>query len=250
MTTSSPGGEGTYHQIERGQFRRLGRGEPLAHVTRCLHDGVRSLLDELQLRGGDRLLDFGCADQPYRTWLPPDVVYLGADLVGNPAAEVVVSPDGRVDVEDSSIHAVLSTQVLEHVATPAAYLEEAFRVLADGGRLGLTTHGLMRLHRDPIDLWRWTSDGLAHQVILAGFRVERAWGIIGPAAAGIQLFQDATARGIPAPLRRPYISILQHAASWVDRRTPQSHKDLDAMVFAIVAAKPGRKGDHDAGRVT
>ena len=56
----------------------------------------------------------------------------------------------------TSFDAVLSTQVLEHVADPGALPAERFRVLRPGGRLLLSTHGIFVYHPDPDDYWRWT----------------------------------------------------------------------------------------------
>jgi SAM-dependent methyltransferase len=240
VTTPPATASAPFLAVDRQELRRTGPSDPLRHVTRSLHAGIRDLIAGLDLQSGDRLLDFGCADRPYRRWVPHGVSYLGADIDGNPAADVAVRPDGTIDLGSEAVDAVLSTQVLEHVADPTVYLAEAHRVLAPGGTLALTTHGLMRLHRDPIDLWRWTSDGLTHQVRLAGFDVVRQWGIVGPAATGIQLFQDSTRRRLPAPLRRPYTAVLQTAAAWVDGRQSQAHKDLDAMVFAVLATRSDR----------
>jgi SAM-dependent methyltransferase len=68
---------------------------------------------------------------------------------------------------------VLSTQQLEHVSDPASVLAEAHRVLRSSGRLLLSTHGVWVHHPDPLDLWRWTEEGLCTLIERAGFRVER-----------------------------------------------------------------------------
>ncbi len=82
---------------------------------------------------------------------------------------------------------VLSTQVLEHVDRPGLYLAECHRVLRPGGRMLLSTHGIMVFHPDPVDYWRWTCDGLQRAVRDAGFEIVRFEGIVGLAATGIQL---------------------------------------------------------------
>jgi len=224
--------------VDRRLPRKPTFGGPLAHVASELEANVAALLELLRLPAGSSLLDFGCADQPYRDLVPSGVRYIGADLEGNRDAAVHVDGDGRLDVDDHSIDAVLSTQVLEHVREPAAYLAEARRVLKPGGRLALTTHGLMRLHRDPIDLWRWTSDGLVHELERAGFVVERSWGIVGPAAAGLQLVQDATIMRVPARARPLFAGLMQRAVAYLDRHQAQEARDRDAMVLAVVARSP------------
>ena len=63
----------------------------------------------------------------------------------------------------------------------------------------LSTHGIMVFHPDPVDYWRWTCDGLQRAVREAGFEIVRFEGIVGLAATGLQLFQDARHTGVPRP---------------------------------------------------
>ena len=121
------------------------------------------------------MLDFGCADVPYRHFFGRDVQYVGADLPGNPLASVALNPDGTLPVEDDGFDGLMSTQVLEHVIDPALYLSECFRVLRPGGRMLLSTHGVFVYHPDPQDLWRWTCEGLKKVVTDAG---HRAWSLV------------------------------------------------------------------------
>jgi SAM-dependent methyltransferase len=67
----------------------------------------------------------------------------------------------------------LSTQHLEHVDDPDLVLAELHRVLAPGGTLLLSTHGVWVYHPDPHDLWRWTEEGLRTLFERHGFVVER-----------------------------------------------------------------------------
>jgi SAM-dependent methyltransferase len=99
---------------------------------------------------------------------------IGADI--DPADPAVIRIDastGRVALEDGAVDAVLSTQVLEHVADVQAYLREAYRVLRPGGLVFCSTHGAFILHRHPTDFRRWTIDGLRYELEQAGFVVER-----------------------------------------------------------------------------
>jgi len=103
----------------------------------------------------------------------------------------------------------------------------------------LSTHGMMALHRDPIDYWRWTSDGLRHSLERTGFRIDTFRGVMGMGATGIQFFQDATILALPRRTRRVYAAVLQSFAGFVDRRTSADHKATDAMVFLIGATRIG-----------
>jgi SAM-dependent methyltransferase len=211
---------------------------PYAHHIRRLPAVLRRLTGELALPGRGRVLDYGCADMPYRSFFAPGVEYVGADLPGNDDAAVHLNPDGTLPVADESFDAVLSTQVLEHVRDPALYLSECFRVLRPGGRLLLSTHGIFPYHPDPVDLWRWTREGLRDQVEAAGFEILHFEGIIGMAATGLQLVQDAISYRLPRRLV-PWLALLvQPLVAFLDRfETPES-LSYNAQVFALVGSRP------------
>jgi SAM-dependent methyltransferase len=209
----------------------------LAFIVRALPEGIERASRELVVPPGGRVLDYGCADLPYRGLFPESADYLAADLPGNPRANVEVAADGTVDVEDASCHAVLSTQVLEHVADPRVHLAECARVLRPGGRLLLSTHGLMVYHPDPVDLWRWTCDGLQKAVADAGLRVVRFEGVMGLGATALQFLQDSFYYRIPLRLRPLLALVLQSLARLVDRYEPRQSKDWNSMVFIVVAER-------------
>lgn len=231
--------EPRFLQVRRPEIRNVRWGHPLAYIIRALPAAIERSIQAMNLPSHPLVLDFGCAEQPYRRLLPHAAEYLGADIPGNPLADVEIALDGRVDIETGSIDLVLSTQVLEHVIDPSAYLAECARVTRPGGRLLLSTHGLMALHRDPVDYWRWTSDGLQHMVAESGFAIERFEGVMSLGATGVQFFQDATILRLPRTARRPYASVLQALAGFLDRRTSPEVRDQDAMVFVVTAIRDG-----------
>lgn len=219
------------------------RGTPppwhrLAFIVKALPAALRRLSARLEVPPGGRVLDFGCADVPYRDFFGADVDFVPADLPGNPHATVLIAPDGTLPLDDDSFDAVLSTQVLEHVTDPGVYLAECFRVLRPGGRLLLSTHGIMVWHPDPVDHWRWTCSGLKKAVEDQGFEVVHFEGVMGLAATGVQLIQDAFYYRVPGRLRHLLALVLQSLATFFDRIEPRVSKDMNAMVFAVVAEKP------------
>ncbi len=222
----------------RGDVRGARPWHRLAHIARALPAALRRLAADLQVGDTGRVLDFGCADMPYRDFFAPGAEVVGADLPGNPRAAVTIAPDGSVPVADASFDAVLSTQVLEHVEDPARYLAECHRVLRPGGRMLLSTHGLMVWHPDPVDHWRWTCSGLRKAVQDAGLEIVRFEGIMGLAATGLQFFQDAVYWRLPVPLRAPFALLCQGLVALADRVEPRASKDLNALVFAVVARRP------------
>lgn len=227
-----------FHRERPKDIRRATPWHRYRHHIRMLPARLADLAGDLHTPPGGRVLDYGCADVPYRSFFASDVDYVAADLEGNPHAILTLNPDGTVPAEDRSFDTVLSTQVLEHVADPERYLAECFRVLRPGGRMLLSTHGIFGYHPDPVDLWRWTNAGLQRIVSDAGFEIERFEGIIGLAATGLQLFQDGLYWDLPRWVQPIFALVLQTAIALVDRIGRQRPTHYDAQVFAVVARRP------------
>lgn len=221
-----------------GDVHRATPWHRYGHYVRVLNRRLETISRQLALPAGARLLDYGCADAPYRRLFAPEVEYVGADLPGNPRASLTMNPDGTLPAEADSFDLVLSTQVLEHVADPGLYLSESFRVLRQGGRLLLSTHGVFVYHPDPADYWRWTCEGLRRQITEAGFEVTRLEGVFGLAATGLQLFQDALHWRLPRLLGTLLAILMQPLIALADRMQSQASRDLNASVFVVLARKP------------
>lgn len=227
-----------YQRKRPNNIRRATPGHPYAHHIRTLPARLEALSADLRLDTGARVLDYGCADLPYRHFVAAGCEYVGADLPGNPLATLTLEPDGTVPVDDESFDAVMSTQVLEHVSDPALYLTECFRVLRPGGRMLLSTHGVFVYHPDPQDLWRWTCEGLRRAVTDAGFEVERFEGIIGLVPTGLQLVQDGLWGRCPERLQPWFARGMQALVSFADRAETQQSRDYNGQVFGLVASRP------------
>jgi SAM-dependent methyltransferase len=210
---------------------------PFAYVTKQLASLVDELVDGAALEPGALVVDYGCATAPYRSVFSESSNYIGADLPGNPDATVALRPDGSVPLPDGSVDLVLSTQVLEHVADPEAYLTECARLLKTGGSLVLTTHGIMYLHRDPEDYWRWTCDGLERTLNLSGFSVDEERGLLGLVPTSLQLFQDGTLRRVPRFLRKSYVLLFQRLIAVSDGRSTEAGRRENGLVLGARATK-------------
>lgn len=227
-----------FHQARRGEVRSARPWNRLAYIIGELPVGIASVATSLSMGSHPRVLDYGCADIPYRHLFPAGAEYLAADLPGNPRATVEIAPDGSVQVPDASVDIVLSTQVLEHVVNPALYLSECARALRPGGQLLLSTHGIMVYHPDPDDYWRWTCAGLRRALADAGFEVERFEGIMGLGATGLQLFQDSLYWRLPRLIRSVLALSVQAAIRVVERLEDPALRRQNALVFALVARRP------------
>lgn len=178
----------------------------------------------------------GCGNSPYRTLFAPRCdEFITFDLPGNNIADRHCTEDGNLPFGSRSIAKVLSTQVLEHVASPSCYLSEARRVLAQRGLLILTTHGVWKYHPDPNDYWRWTSAGLKLKVERAGFRILRFRGTLGPETTALQLWQDAVLSRLPMAFRRTFTRYMQWRIQRADRLCTKDGRGADACAFVTVA---------------
>lgn len=208
------------------------------HVNRELGATIVELLSRTGLRSGARALDYGCGDRPYLSLLPAGVTYIGADLPGNAKADIEITEDGHIAIPDRSFDLVLSTQVLEHVEDPEVYLAECVRVLDVGGWLLLSTHGIMYYHQDPEDYWRWTRVGLEKLISAHGLEIVASRGVLGLAAAALQILQDGAYWYVPRLMRRPFAVAMQALIVLADRFYPRVNKADNCLTIAVLARKP------------
>jgi SAM-dependent methyltransferase len=238
-----------YHEHERGDRTRPRKSDRNYRALVMLLDKLRRVVDSDLLEGGDKILDYGCGNKPYRELFGDKFrTYVGADIVGNREAELVLDREGKVPAEDASFDCVLSSQVLEHVTYPRLYLAEAHRLLKPGGSLVLSTHGIWPYHPDPTDYWRWTIEGLQFEVRQAGFEIVMMQSVFGVESSALQLWQDATYERLPNPLRRIYTWVIQSMIGVIERR--RQYKVLnDASTYVVLARKPsarvaGQEAEH------
>lgn len=227
---------GRYHEY-RPEVHSQARSAPYRYVAAELEKAVRDLAVPVA-PAGSRVLDYGCAEQPYRHLFGAGVDYTGADLDGNALADVRLNDDGTIPLAGAQFDLILSTQVLEHVADPELYVSECHRLLKPGGAVVITTHGIMHYHPDPEDYWRWTSAGLRSLLSRAGMSGIELRGIMGLAPTAVQLFQQATMFKLPRALRRPYVAGMQALVELFDRPYSDGARIANSLVLAARAKRP------------
>jgi SAM-dependent methyltransferase len=208
----------------------------------------RWLAEEARLAGGreprPRVLDVGCGVRPYEHLFTPHVSeYVGVD-VANPAADLEGSVE-EVPVPDGSFDLVLCTQTLEHALDPARAVHELRRVVAPGGRVLASTHGVQVYHPNPVDLWRWTHAGLERL-----FRENGAWSslTVSPGAGTgaclgmlIAHYADLLAkRAHIRPLGLPFVVAANLSGRGLDAMLPGLRQPQPGTIFANfhVVAEP------------
>ncbi|TMK57567.1 MAG: class I SAM-dependent methyltransferase [Actinobacteria bacterium] len=191
-----------------------------------------------------RLLDVGCGTKPYAPFFAAAVAeYVGVD-VGNPAAELEGTVE-EIPVPDESFELVLCTQTLEHVDDPGRAVRELRRVVAPGGRVLASTHGVQVYHPDPDDYWRWTHAGLERL-----FRENGSWSAVTVTPASgtaacigmlVATFIDLPAkRAHMRPLAMPFIAAVNLAARALDSSSRRLREPGPGSIFANyhVVAEP------------
>lgn len=73
---------------------------------------------------------------------------------------------------------VIAEQVLEHVLRPDRAAANVYQMLRPGGVFVVSTPFLLKVHEYPLDLYRWTEQGMRHLLECAGFTsvVTASWG--------------------------------------------------------------------------
>jgi SAM-dependent methyltransferase len=194
------------------------------------------------LRPGTRILDVGCGLQPHRA-LFADVAaaYDGSDVEAGPGV-TLVCPAEALEVDDEAYDLVLCTQVLHLVRHPQRALEEFARVLAPGGYVFATTHGVYPFHPGPYDYWRWTQDGLPALIEdVAGLELVELVPH-GGSGATFAVMINTPIREISRALGSdsigaPIIALVNGVGAIVDRLLPSRAKSALIPNFLVVARR-------------
>ena len=219
-----------------GELRRdPPRSSPTYAVRAPIAEWLRS---EATARPGPyRVLDVGCGVKPYYPFFAARASeYVGVDVVENPAADLKGAVES-LPVEDASFDLVLCIQVLEHAEDPAQAVRELRRVVAPGGRVLASTHGVQVYHPAPVDLWRWTHAGLDRL-----FRDNASWSdvTVTPASGTtaclgmlVSIYVDLLSRRAKVPaLGSALVGGINAAAAAIDRRSGDLREPRSGSLIA------------------
>lgn len=173
-------------------------------------NAIHSLVRQ-QARG--LLLDVGCGNGQLRAVVPDSVRYLGLDYPPTRALGYLGQADmhgdaSRLPLADATVDTFCLFDVLEHLESPNAALDEAARVLKTEGTLLLHTPFAYPIHDAPHDYQRWTGQGLALALESRGLTVELLAEDSAPLTTSAALFSMALADAIVTTLSRPGPAIL------------------------------------------
>jgi len=122
---------------------------------------------------GDRVMDIGCGNKPYREMFDRIAKeYIGCDVVQSSQNKVdIICEATKIPLPGSSFDTVFSTQVIEHVGDHRALLKEAYRLLKPGGHIIISGPMYWHLHEEPNDYFRFTKYGFKLILEESGFTV-------------------------------------------------------------------------------
>lgn len=219
----------------RGGLPQLTRTHWNWYLRKRLGEAIAEALAAAGTGPGWRVLELGCGARPYEAMVRASGAdYAGADLSGNPHADLLIDDEGRAQAADGSYDLIISAQVLEHVTDPAGYLAEARRLLRPGGWMILSTHGIWIYHPCPLDLWRWTGAGLRRILEQSGFSIARFDGLVGLIPAGLQLIQDHLYKRLALRQHwygKPFVWLMQSLIAATDRLHGRVGRANDAMIY-------------------
>ena len=127
--------------------------------------------------------------------------------------------------------------MLEHCDEPIRAVSELCRVTAPGGRVLVTTHGVMPYHPSPTDYWRWTHAGLeklfADNGTWESVRVTPASGTTACLGMLFAMYLDLGFRRIHlGALARPLVAAINTVAMGIDTHSTRLREPGPGGLFA------------------
>lgn len=183
------------------------------------------------------VLNLGSGDGTFDRYMPEGLPLINLDVTLNDRSDVVA--DGHhLPFEDSSLDAVFSNAVLEHVERPWVVADEIWRVLKPGGWVFVNVPFLNVIH-DVNDYFRFTDKGL--RTLFARFDEVRAGVSSGPSSfLGPFLIEYVLCFVPTRPLQRvarQVLSLLMWPLKYADfliRKNPRIRTTADAFYFVGV----------------
>lgn len=193
-----------------------------------LHDAIHKYA-----RG--KLLDIGCGNKPYESWIQavcPE--YIGLDVIQSSEQKVdIISDATAIPLPDGTFDTVFSSQAIEHIAEHGKVFGEAFRLLKPSGHFIVSAPMYWPLHEEPYDFFRFTRYGFRHLLEQHGFEVAEIkscggkWSLLGTTLI-------MTLPGLITRVR-VFRYCLNRFFSWLDNAY---YNDYNTMCYVAVGLKP------------
>lgn len=116
-------------------------------------------------------LDFGAGIGKYRKYIEPRTTkYTTFDQSPESKADHIGTAQSS-PFSNETFDTIFCTQVLEHVESPWLVVDELNRILKTGGICIITAPFCIPYHKDPLDLFRYSEDGLRWLFEKRGFKI-------------------------------------------------------------------------------
>ena len=144
---------------------------PFYFSRKALYDSIKRYSGYIK----GQTLDIGCGSKPYEHLFVTDK-YTGLDTEvtghNHKASKIDIYYDGvTIPFENSYFDSIVCFEVLEVVFNPELFLNEAFRVLKNGGTAIFTVPFIWDESEQPYDYARYSSFGLRYLFEKHGFNV-------------------------------------------------------------------------------
>jgi len=133
------------------------------------------------LPAGARVCDVGAGGRR----IVPDVI--AVDLLPGPGVDIA-GDIHDLPIPDNSFDCVVCTGTFEHIRNPWKAIQELRRILKPGGIVYVDVPFIQGYHRDPVDYWRFTLDGL--RVLCEDFEEIEAGTYIGPTCGLVWIMRE------------------------------------------------------------
>ena len=148
---------------------------PINHSRYFIRQAILKGISEFIPNLKGKLLDFGCGSKPYQSLFEVEE-YIGLDFKGEGHSHenenIDVYYDGKtIPLNNNSIDAIFSSEVLEHIFNPNEILQEFHRVLKPGGKVLITCPFVWSEHESPNDYARYTQFALKHLFESNGLKI-------------------------------------------------------------------------------
>ena len=215
--------------FRKGLLERLPSNLPMTTwIDKSMFRALENITPEMLV------LNLGSGRGTFDKYIPASLRFINLDVSLTSRSDVVA--DGHfLPFRDSSLDAVFSNAVLEHVERPWVVADEIWRVLKPGGSVLVNVPFLNVIH-DADDYYRYTDKGL--RVLFSKFDEVRAGVSAGPSSFFGPFVVEYVLCFVPTrPLQRvarQLLSILVWPLKYADfliRKNPRIRTTADAFYF-------------------
>lgn len=216
----------------------------IENMEKCYQKYVRGT--SLDAQPVVRVLYIGGADVngSYRdVFSGTQFLYFGCDLLPNDGVSIVLEDPYKIPLDDRSMDIVVSGQMLEHCEFFWLSFAEMMRVLKTDGYLFLIAPSAGKIHRYPVDCYRFYPDGYRALAKYANCDLVDVWlDERGPWKDLVGVFQHRRLpvhRGEPRPPKLAYDITSSPLGSPEEERTQGNRHYLEVLAALHENLRPG-----------